>query len=105
MQEAEPTGEHAGDGEEVHVVADVEGTRRKGEAWIAVDDAQRTLRWGSEGSNSYHGELQVSPAASGAEVAVRLHTERADGPGIRAGLEQTLASIKQAVEGSSTDRR
>jgi hypothetical protein len=36
--------------------------------------------------------LQVSPAASGAEVAVRLHTERADGPGIRAGLEQTLAS-------------
>jgi hypothetical protein len=34
---------------------------------------------------------------------VRLHTERADGPGIRAGLEQTLASIKQQVEGSSTD--
>ena len=29
MQEAEPTGEHAGDGEEVHVVADVEGTRRE----------------------------------------------------------------------------
>jgi hypothetical protein len=39
------------------------------------------------------------------EVVVRLHTERADGPGIRAGLEQTPASIKQAVEGSSTDQR
>ena len=109
MQEAEPTGERpdgAEEGaEEVHVVAEVEGTRREGEAWLAVDDAQRTLRWGSEGPNGYHGELQVSPAGSGAEVAVRLHTERADGPGIRAGLEQTLASIKQAVEGSSTDQR
>jgi hypothetical protein len=69
MQEAEPTGEHPGGGEEVHVVAEVEGTRREGEAWMAVDDAQRTLRWGSEGPNSYHGELQVAPAASGAEVA------------------------------------
>jgi uncharacterized protein YndB with AHSA1/START domain len=108
MQEAEPTGEqpdNAEEGaEEVHVVAEVDGARREGEAWMAVDDAQRTLRWGSEGPNGYHGELQVSPAASGAEVAVRLHTERADGPGIRAGLEQTLASIKQAVEGSSTDQ-
>jgi uncharacterized protein YndB with AHSA1/START domain len=101
MQDAEPTGEQAGDGEEVHVVADVEGTRREGEAWISVDDAAHTLRWGSEGPNGYHGELQVSPAGDGAEVAVRLHTERADGPGIRAGLEQTLASIKQQVEGSS----
>jgi hypothetical protein len=105
MQEAELTGEHPGGDEEVHVVAEVEGTRREGEAWMAVDEAQRTLRWGSEGPNSYHGELQVSPASSGAEVAVRLHTERADGPGIRAGLEQTVASIKQAVEGSSTDQR
>lgn len=104
MREAEPTGEHPDGAEEVHVVAEVEGTRREGDAWMAVDDGQRTLRWGSEGPNGYHGELQVSPASSGAEVAVRLHTERADGPGIRAGLEQTLASIKQAVEGSSTDK-
>ena len=91
MQEAEPTGEHADGGEE-------------GEAWFSVDAGARTLAWGSEGPNSYRGELQVSPADSGAQVAVRLHTERADGPGIRAGLEQTLATIKQQVEGSSTDR-
>ena len=103
MREAEPTGEHVDEGEEVHVVADVEGNRREGEAWISVDDAARTLRWGSEGPNSYHGELEVSPAGGGSEVAVRLHTERADGPGIRAGLEETLASIKRQVEGSSTD--
>jgi uncharacterized protein YndB with AHSA1/START domain len=103
MEEAEPTGEHVADGEEVHVVADVEGTRREGDAWMSVDDAARTLRWGSEGPNGYHGELQVSPMEHGSQVAVRLHTERADGPGIRAGLEQTLASIKRQVEGSSTD--
>ncbi|MFC7659677.1 hypothetical protein ACFQV8_29515 [Pseudonocardia benzenivorans] len=40
--------------------------------------------------------------AGDATVTVRLHTERADGPGIRAGLEQTLAEIKTAVEGTST---
>ncbi len=103
MQEAEPTGEHVEGGDEVHVVADVEGKRREGDAWISVDDAARTLRWGSEGPNGYHGELEVASADSGSRVAVRLHTERVDGPGIRAGLEQTLASIKQQVEGSSTD--
>ena len=49
MQEAEPTGEHVEDGDKVHVVADVEGKRREGDAWISVDDAARTLRWGCEG--------------------------------------------------------
>ena len=58
---------------------------------------------GGRRPNGYHGELEVASADSGSRVAVRLHTERADGPGIRAGLEQTLASIKQQVEGSSTD--
>jgi hypothetical protein len=65
MQAAEPTGEHVEDGDEVHVVADVEGKRREGDAWISVDDAARTLRWGSEGPNGYHGELEVEQADSG----------------------------------------
>ncbi len=103
MRDAEPTGEQTREGEEVHVVADVEGVRRDGEAWLSTDDAARTLRWGSEGQNGYHGELQVGPADGGSQVTVRLTTERADGPGIRAGLEQTLATIKQQVEGASTD--
>ena len=100
MREAEPTGEHTHGGEEVHVVAEVEGKERAGDAWFVVEDDRRALRWGSEGPNSYQGELEVSPAGQGSEVAVRLHTERADGPGIREGLEQTLASIKQHFEGS-----
>ena len=40
MQEAEPTGEHVEGGDEVHVVADVEGKRREGDAWISVDDGR-----------------------------------------------------------------
>ena len=104
MRDAEITGEQVPEGEEVHVVADVDGTRREGEAWLSTDDDARTLRWGSEGPNGYHGELEVTPEGDGSLVAVRLHTERADGPGIRAGLEQTLAAIKTTVEGSSTDR-
>ncbi|MHA6626571.1 SRPBCC family protein [Pseudonocardia sichuanensis] len=103
MQDAEPTGEPSHGGDEVHVVADVEGTRREGDAWIRTDPDRRTLTWGSEGPNSYHGELEVVGIESGSEVTVRLHTERADGPGIRAGLEQTLATIKREIEGRTTD--
>ncbi|TQL91136.1 hypothetical protein [Pseudonocardia kunmingensis] len=46
---------------------------------------------------------RVAGIESGSEVTVRLHTERADGPGIRAGLEQTLATIKREIEGRTTD--
>ncbi|RTL62669.1 MAG: SRPBCC family protein [Pseudonocardiaceae bacterium] len=102
MREAEPTGEASHGGEEVHVVAEVEGKRREGEAWIDADKEKRTLSWGSEGPNGYGGALEVGGSPGDATVTVKLHTERADGPGIRAGLEQTLAEIKIAVEGSST---
>ncbi|MCW0212781.1 MAG: SRPBCC family protein [Pseudonocardia sp.] len=107
MRSAEPTGDDApGAGhpgaEEIHVVADVDGTEREGEAWFDADPKARALRWGSEGPNGYHGELAVNGVAEGrSEVMVSLHTERADGPGIRAGLEQTLAEIKRTVEGTA----
>lgn len=94
--------ESAGQGA-VHVVAQVEGQRREGEAWFELDEQARTMRWGSEGDNQYHGELEVTDAGDGqSTVTVSLHTQRADGPGIRAGLEQTLANIKRQVEGRST---
>jgi hypothetical protein len=106
MREAEPTGSAAtgdvpGGAEEIHVVADVEGTEREGEAWFDTDADHRSLRWGSEGPNSYHGELAVNAAPDGSEVVVTLHTERADGEGIQAGLERTLATIKEQVEGNA----
>ncbi|RRO18632.1 SRPBCC family protein [Saccharopolyspora rhizosphaerae] len=98
MTSAEKTGQ-----DEVRVVAEVEGQRREGRAWLQTDPQARSMRWSSEGPNDYHGELQVNHAGDGqAKVTVSLRTERADGPGIRAGLEQTLANIKRLVEGRST---
>lgn len=48
------------------------------------------MRWGSPGPNDYQGELTVT-GNGGSTLTVTLNTERADGPGIRAGLETTLA--------------
>jgi hypothetical protein len=101
MRAAEPTGRPAHGGSEVHVVAEVDGTRREGEAWMTTDTEQRKLSWGSEGPNGYRGELEVDGHDGGSRVIVRLHTERVDGEGIRAGLEQTLATIKEQVEGAA----
>ncbi|MFR9801730.1 SRPBCC family protein [Pseudonocardia sp. RS010] len=106
MREAEPTGSAAtgdvpGGAEEVHVVAEVDGERKEGEAWFDSDPALRSLRWGSEGPNAYHGELSVNAASEGSEVTVALHTEHGDGDRVRAGLERTLSEIKRAVEGTT----
>ena len=84
----------------VHTVADVDGTRREGEAWFTTDADARTLRWGSEGPSHYGGELRVD--ANGDDVAtvtVVLHTEHVEGERIQEGLETTLAQIKENVEG------
>ena len=100
MESVEPIGNG-----QARVVAVVAGHRREGTAWLRTDESRRAMRWGSEESNGYHGELRIEDAPDGsATVTVVLHTERADGPGIRAGLEQTLANIKQLVEGRSTER-
>ncbi|MEK6438409.1 SRPBCC family protein [Pseudonocardia sp. T1-2H] len=109
MRDAEPTGKDASDAghpgaQEIHVVAEVEGKRREGEAWFEADERTRALRWGSESRNGYHGELAVNGAAEGeSEVVVSLHTEHADGPAVRAGLEETLAEIKRTVEGTAVE--
>lgn len=94
MKSAEPA-----EGDAVHTVAEVDGTRREGEAWFTADREARSVRWGSEGPNHYSGELVVSGAEAGAEVIVRLHTEHVDGPAIHEGLQETLAHIKRNVEG------
>ena len=100
LQEARSTG-----GESVHVVARVDGQTYEGEAWMHADTDARSMRWGSESPSGYHGELFVTGIGDEeSRVSVTLHTERADGPGIRAGLEKTLADLKLALDGSSTDR-
>ncbi len=93
MRSAEPA-----DGDAVHTVAEVDGTRREGEAWFTTDAEARSIRWGSEGPNHYSGELSVIGAPEGSRVTVTLHTEHVEGEQIERGLDETLAHIKRNVE-------
>ena len=103
MKSAEPAGKATGDvppgADAVHSVAVVDGQRAEGEAWFQADAAARSISWGSEGPNDYHGELRVDGDGDGSRVSVTLHTEHAEGDRIREGLETTLAQIKDRVEG------
>lgn len=92
-------------GEEVGVVANVEGERYEGTAWLHADADARSMRWGAERASGYTGELFVTGIGDTASrVTVTLHTERAEGPGISAGLAQTLADLKRNLDGSATER-
>ena len=93
MTSAEPAGQ-----DEVHVVADVDGVTREGQAWFRVDRERRHLAWGSEGPDNYHGYLDVTGDGATASVAVFLHTERVDSGDIDRGIAGTLAEIKRLVE-------
>ena len=93
MTSAEPVGQ-----DEVHVVADVNGVTREGQAWFRVDRERRHLAWGSEGPDNYHGYLDVTGDGATASVTVFLHTERVDSGDIDHGIASTLAHVKQLVE-------
>jgi carbon monoxide dehydrogenase subunit G len=98
MTEAEPTGD-----DEVHVTAEIdvegEGTKRvEGEAWFRVDDDARSIQWGSEGPNRYHGELQVTGEGRTSKVAVRLETKHDAADEIERDLAATVANVKRLVE-------
>ena len=93
MTSAEPAGQ-----DEVHVVADVDGATREGQAWFRVDRERRHLEWGSEGPDNYHGYLDVTGDGATASVTVFLHTERADSGDIDRGIAGTLTEIKRLAE-------
>ncbi|MEO7261727.1 MAG: SRPBCC family protein [Jatrophihabitantaceae bacterium] len=82
----------------ISVSADLGDRVVEGEAWLEVDHAAHTLSWGSEGPNDYSGQLQVTGAGPNSVVEVTLRTERAGGPEIQEGLEQTVAVIKLLME-------
>lgn len=94
MKVAEPKG-----GDSVHVEAEVHGDRVAGEAWLRTDSATRSLTWGAEGPDDYHGELRIdeqSPTSS--EITVTLHSVReADGDEVQQGLERTVAAMTHAA--------
>jgi hypothetical protein len=85
-------------GNEYHVEAVVHGKPVSGKAWMDSDRGARSMRWGSEGPNDYHGELQITSAgADSAEIAIILHTTRAGGPGVDDGLRDAVANLTRTV--------
>jgi uncharacterized protein YndB with AHSA1/START domain len=96
LERAEPTG-----GEDVHVVAEVEGHRFEGEAWMHADADAKNIRWGAGDSGAYFGELFVTGIGDvESRVTITLHTEHDDGPGVDEGLQRTLAIIRSELDES-----
>lgn len=93
MTEAVPAG-----GERVDVTADLGDHAERGEAWLRVDQQDRTMSWGSEGPNDYHGRVAVTERGLGATVAVTVWTTRATGSDVQAGLEQTVANVQRLCQ-------
>jgi len=94
MKVAEPQG-----GDTVHVEAEVHGHRVASEAWLHTDPANRSLSWGAEGPDDYHGELRIADAGpASSEITVTLHSVReADGDEVQQGLERTIAAMTHAA--------
>ncbi|SDF74422.1 Polyketide cyclase / dehydrase and lipid transport [Lentzea fradiae] len=100
MTAAEPEG-----GEQVHVEAEVHGHHVESEAWVRPDAGRRSLEWGAEGPDDYHGELQVEEVTPGrSRITVSLHSVReASGDEVQRGLEETVAVLTQTA--AADDRR
>lgn len=99
---ARMTSAERGDGEEVRTTASLpDGREVQGDAWFRVDDDAQELSWGSEGPSSYSGSLHVRASGDGSEVEVQLHTTRVEAgdPEVQDGLRETLAKVKEQVEG------
>jgi uncharacterized protein YndB with AHSA1/START domain len=101
---------HPATGDEVHVTATLppEATGGDGpqevesDATFSVDAERRSISWGTENEHHYHGELQVTPSADGAEgatVAVTLHTEH-ESDEIGRGIDETLQNVAELVASS-----
>ena len=94
MTSAEPTGE----GEEVHVTAEVpdHGTE-EGAAWFRTDDSARRLEWGSEDdAKDYHGWLKVSEIEGGSAVTLGMHLHHED---VDDGIGATLENVRRQLDG------
>jgi uncharacterized membrane protein len=94
------TSAEAVEGEEaVHVTARTpQGEEVEGQAWFKVDRENRTLSWGSEGRNHYHGHLTVTGVGENSAVAVTVSTERAEGHEIQQGVDEAVETIKKLLE-------
>ncbi|WET76462.1 SRPBCC family protein [Amycolatopsis sp. QT-25] len=98
LSAAEPQGGNA-----VHVEADVHGEHVEGEAWLKVDEGNRSLRWGAQGPHDYQGELSVEDDSPNAcRLTVTLHSVRdADDEEVQRGLEETVAALAHTATADS----
>jgi uncharacterized protein YndB with AHSA1/START domain len=95
-----------GGGGEVRVEADDRGRHVTGKAWLHTDAEHRTLCWGTETEDNYHGELHIAERDQGTcEISLILHAERTDSDEVRRGLAETVAAIVcTASEDKEADR-
>ena len=106
-------GAHSHSHERVEVDGKANGHTYSSEGWFNVDQAGRTMTWGSDGANDYSGKMTVSEEGSGSAVACSLQfTPTAEikdsmdrnqgGPSaaMTDGLRASLASIKEICEGT-----
>ena len=79
----------------------------EGEAWFRVDHAALTMQWASEGPRDYHGELSVASVDGGIDAGARVHvvvsTDRVESEQVQAGVDRTVATIKEKLEARHTD--
>lgn len=96
MKEAHRTGGT----DEVHTVAQLDGgVEVEGEAYFRVDEARHHIDWGSEGESEYSGYLDVTPSGDGSKVEVHIHSPHGTEEDIASGIDETLATIREKVEG------
>ncbi len=106
-------GAHAQPGERVGVEGKANGHPYNSDGWFKVDQAGRSMTWGSDGENDYSGKMAVLDAGSGSKVECSLRfTPTAEikqamdknqgGPSaaMTDGLRTSLANIKQICEGT-----
>jgi hypothetical protein len=87
-----------GQGDDLHVAADVQGRHEEGDARFHVDQAGRRLDWGGEGESHYRGWLQVLESAEGSSVTVHIHTVHDQDPTeVDRALDETMLNIERLL--------
>ena len=104
---------HPQSGERVEVEGEANGHAYSSDGWFKVDEASRTMTWGSDGENDYSGKMSVTGDGSRATVECSLKLtptggmkdsmdKNQGGPSaaMTDGLRASLQSIKQLCEGT-----
>lgn len=109
-----PTVHHAEpqQGERVTVEGTANDHEYSSDGWFKVDQASRTVTWGSDGENDYGGKMTVSGEGGASRVAVTINytpshdqaeamQQNQGGPGtaMRDGIRTALTNIRQQCEG------